>query len=123
MHRTPALHLLKIVDSSAMAALPKTYRAWVIESVNAPLRLQEVELKQPGAGEVLIKVLVCGVCYTDVAVQKGELGDNLFPRVPGHEITGDVVALGYGVQGFSLGQRVGGAWLGGEHPPRHPRVY
>ncbi|OOF93069.1 hypothetical protein ASPCADRAFT_173766 [Aspergillus carbonarius ITEM 5010] len=96
-----------------MSDLPKSYKAWVIASVGAPLELREVELKLPAAGELLVQVRACGVCFTDVAVQKGELGDNLFPRVPGHEIIGDIVALGEGVQGYSLGQRIGGAWLGG----------
>ncbi|KAM0433507.1 hypothetical protein ACHAPT_004387 [Fusarium lateritium] len=95
-----------------MSTLPNTYKAWVMPSAGAPLELRDVELKQPGSGEILVKVLACGVCFTDVAVQKGEFGD-LFPRVPGHEIVGDVVAIGEGVGGFSLGQRVGGAWLGG----------
>ncbi|GAB1195553.1 hypothetical protein APSETT444_004814 [Aspergillus pseudonomiae] len=96
-----------------MPTLPKTYKAWVIASVGAPLELQEIELKLPATGEILVQVRACGVCFTDVAVQKGELGDDLFPRVPGHEIIGDIVAIGEGVQGFSLGQRIGGAWLGG----------
>ncbi|KAE8149561.1 chaperonin 10-like protein [Aspergillus avenaceus] len=96
-----------------MPVLPKTYKAWVIPSVGAPLELQEVELKLPAAGEILVRVRACGVCFTDVAVQKSELGNNLFPRIPGHEIIGDIVAVGEGAQGLSLGQRIGGTWLGG----------
>ncbi|KAM6525757.1 hypothetical protein FALCPG4_011292 [Fusarium falciforme] len=95
-----------------MSGLPSTYKAWVAPSAGAPLELRDVELKQPGSGEILVKVRACGVCFTDVAVQQGGMGD-VFPRVPGHEIVGDVVAIGEGVGGFSLGQRVGGAWLGG----------
>ncbi|RSL52476.1 hypothetical protein CEP52_006920 [Fusarium oligoseptatum] len=95
-----------------MSGLPSTYKAWVIPSAGAPIELRDIELKQPGAGEILVKVRACGVCFTDVAVQQGGMGD-VFPRIPGHEIVGDVVAIGEGVGGFSLGQRVGGAWLGG----------
>ena len=95
-----------------MTSLPKTYKAWVVESKNAPLTLTERELQQPAAGQVLIKTIACGVCFTDVAVQRGELGD-VFPRIPGHEIVGDIVALGEGVKEFQIGDRVGGAWHGG----------
>ncbi|KAJ4318220.1 hypothetical protein N0V84_006976 [Fusarium piperis] len=95
-----------------MSSLPSTYKAWVIPSTGAPLELQQLELKPPSAGEILVKVRACGVCFTDVGVQNGGFGD-VFPRVPGHEIVGDVVAIGEGVNGFSIGQRVGGAWLGG----------
>jgi D-arabinose 1-dehydrogenase-like Zn-dependent alcohol dehydrogenase len=52
------------------------------------------------------------VCFSDVAVAGGHMGD-VFPRVPGHEIVGDVVAVGEGVDNFAKGQRVGGPWHGG----------
>ncbi|KAI8292262.1 hypothetical protein K4K60_009463 [Colletotrichum sp. SAR11_57] len=96
-----------------MASLPKTYKAAVIKSVRAPLEIVDQELKKPGPGQVLVKVLACGVCHSDVVVQEGGFGDGLFPRVPGHEIIGDVVAVGDGVSRFQGGERVGGAWHGG----------
>jgi D-arabinose 1-dehydrogenase-like Zn-dependent alcohol dehydrogenase len=94
-----------------MSSLPKTYRAVVLNSANAPFKLTDVELKHPQKGQVLIKVLACGVCYSDVGAAGGEFGD-IFPRVPGHEIVGDVVEVGEGVTNFEVGQRVGGAWHG-----------
>ena len=114
----------QLFQQKKMSSLPSTFKAWVIPSAGSPIELRDVELKQPGTGEILVKVRACGVCFTDVAVQQGGMGD-VFPRIPGHEIVGDVVAIGDGVRGFSLGQRVGGAWLGGEHHsiPFQVKVY
>ncbi|KND90980.1 Alcohol dehydrogenase [Tolypocladium ophioglossoides CBS 100239] len=95
-----------------MASLPKTYKAVVLGRANAPFKLQEVELKHPGPGQVLVKVLACGVCFSDVATASGDMGD-VFPVVPGHEIVGDVVEVGQGVKNIANGQRVGGPWHGG----------
>ena len=95
-----------------MSSLPKTYKAVVLPSANSPFQIQDVELKQPGPGQVLAKVLACGICFSDVAMGAGEFGD-VFPRVPGHEVVADIVALGDGVTGFAVGDRVGGPWHGG----------
>ncbi|KAI1128758.1 alcohol dehydrogenase [Nemania abortiva] len=95
-----------------MASLPKTYKGAIILKAAEPVAIQEFELKQPGPGQVLVKVLACGVCHTDIFEASGAFGD-LFPRIPGHEIVGDVVALGEKVTKFSPGDRVGGAWHGG----------
>lgn len=92
--------------------LPKTYKAAVIEKANAPLVFKDFELKMPGPTELLVKVLACGVCHTDAFVQSGAMGD-LFPRVPGHETVGDVVAVGSEVKGWKIGDRVGAPWHGG----------
>ncbi|KAG7051252.1 alcohol dehydrogenase GroES-like domain-containing protein [Colletotrichum scovillei] len=93
-------------------SLPKTYKAWQVKEAGAPLQLQTVESKAPGKGEVLVKVLACGICHSDVGMQKGEFGP-VHPRVPGHEIVGDIVAVGESVSRFTGGERVGGAWHGG----------
>ncbi|KAI1374225.1 alcohol dehydrogenase [Hypoxylon crocopeplum] len=93
-------------------SLPKTFKAAVLEKKGQPIVLKDVELKQPGPGQVLVKVLACGVCHTDLFEQGGFLGD-VFPRVPGHEIVGDVVAVGGNVTRFKGGERVGGPWHGG----------
>lgn len=95
-----------------MPSLPKTYKALYVDKPDAPWVLRDVELKHPEQGQVLVKVLACGVCYSDLEVMKGNMGD-VFPRVPGHEIVGDVVELGSGVTRFSVGDRVGGPWHGG----------
>lgn len=93
-------------------SLPKTYKAVVLHEANDAFKLQDVELKHPGPSQVLVKVLACGVCFTDVGISAGHMG-NVFPRVPGHEIVGDVVEVGSGVKNWSVGQRVGGPWHGG----------
>jgi len=67
---------------------------------------------RPGTGEILVAVSACGVCRTDLHVVDGELPHPKLPIVPGHEIVGRVAALGGGVVGFEIGQRVGVTWLG-----------
>ncbi|KAK8065006.1 hypothetical protein PG997_011753 [Apiospora hydei] len=88
-------------------SLPQTYKAAVIEKANAPLVIKEVPLKSPGPKQVLVKVLACGVCHSDMGAQGGHFG-NSFPLVPGHEIIGDVVAVGDGVSRVAVGERAGG---------------
>ncbi|EXF46645.1 alcohol dehydrogenase [Pseudomonas sp. BAY1663] len=86
--------------------------AMVLEYVGAPLRWRELPDPQPGPGELRVRVLACGVCRTDLHVVDGELPAAPLPIIPGHEIVGRVDALGEGVSGFELGQRVGIPWLG-----------
>lgn len=93
-------------------SLPKSYKAAYFESKGNKLALKDVELKQPEPGYLLVKVLACGICHSDKFVQQGLLGD-VFPRIPGHEAVGDVVAVGEGVTKFKGGERVGAAWHGG----------
>ena len=59
-----------------------------------------------------MKVSACGVCRTDLHVVDGELPDPVLPIIPGHEIVGRVDAIGTGVEGLSIGERVGIPWLG-----------
>jgi len=92
--------------------LPKTYKAAVFESANSPLVIKAIELKEPSVGEVLVKVLAVGVCHSDAGVQSGDFG-NSFPIIPGHEIIGNVVAVGDGDKKWKVGDRVGGPWHGG----------
>lgn len=87
-------------------------RAMLLEQVGQPLQLRELQEPQPGPGELRVKVLACGVCRTDLHVVDGELPAAPLPIIPGHEIVGRVDALGAGVTGFELGQRVGIPWLG-----------
>ena len=75
--------------------------------------LQQVDrpLPVPGAGEVLVRVQVCGVCRTDLHVRDGDLPPHRSPVVPGHEVVGTVATVGGGVTRFRGGDRVGVAWL------------
>jgi propanol-preferring alcohol dehydrogenase len=65
-----------------------------------------------GPGQVLIDVSVCGVCRTDLHVVDGELTEPKLPLIPGHQVIGRALALGPGVEGLSVGDRVGVPWLG-----------
>jgi len=66
----------------------------------------------PGTNEILIKILACGVCRTDLHIADGEIPAARYPVVPGHEIVGRVVQMGNNVSGFAVGDRVGVPWLG-----------
>jgi propanol-preferring alcohol dehydrogenase len=92
--------------------LPNHMRAMVLERARQPLRLMELPVPRAGPGQLLLRVLACGVCRTDLHILDGELDAPKLPLIPGHEIVGVVVGLGEGVQRFHLGQRVGVPWLG-----------
>jgi len=88
-------------------------RAMLLDAPHAPLRLDEAaQTPRPGADELLIRVHACGVCRTDLHVVDGELAHPKLPLVPGHEIVGEVVAAGPGVDRIRVGERVGVPWLG-----------
>jgi propanol-preferring alcohol dehydrogenase len=76
--------------------------------------LKEMSLPDPvpEAGQLLIDIHACGVCRTDLHVVDGELTEPKRPVIPGHEIVGTVAALGEGVTGFAVGDRVGVPWVG-----------
>jgi propanol-preferring alcohol dehydrogenase len=74
--------------------------------------MRERQLPQPAPGEISIAIAACGVCRTDLHVVDGELPDPKLPIVPGHEIVGRVAAIGQGVEGVAIGDRVGVPWLG-----------
>jgi propanol-preferring alcohol dehydrogenase len=76
------------------------------------LELLERDVPVPLPGEVLVRVRACGVCRTDLHVVDGELERGEIPIVPGHEIVGTVDAIGDGVSGLAVGDRVGVPWLG-----------
>jgi alcohol dehydrogenase, propanol-preferring len=76
-----------------------------------PLVYMDVSDPKPGRGEVLVRVKTCGVCRTDLHVVEGELPPRKSPVIPGHQIVGEIAALGDGAKRFSLGTRVGIPWL------------
>ncbi|WP_036295430.1 zinc-dependent alcohol dehydrogenase family protein [Methylosinus sp. PW1] len=86
--------------------------AMVLPRPGTPLAAERRPLPRPGSGELLLAVEACGVCRTDLHVVDGELEHPRLPIVPGHEIVGRVAAIGAGVAGFSVGERVGVPWLG-----------
>jgi alcohol dehydrogenase, propanol-preferring len=78
-----------------------------------PLRLIDRPVPEPGPGQLLLKVLACGVCRTDLHLAEGDLQPHGTDVTPGHEIVGEVAAAGPAVTRFGVGDRVGGAWLAG----------
>jgi propanol-preferring alcohol dehydrogenase len=94
------------------ASLPARYAAMALVAPGDPrLHPIERELRAPGDGELLLRVLACGVCRTDLHIADGDLQPAHWPLVPGHEIVGVVAAAGAGVTRFAPGQRVGVPWL------------
>src|SRR5262249_52668237 len=89
-----------------------TYRA-VEVTRPGELNLVQRTLAEPAAGQVRLRVEACGVCHSDVATVEGQFPGLVLPRVPGHEVVGRIDALGPGVQGWAVGQRVGVGFLGG----------
>lgn len=77
------------------------------------LRQQRLPIPVCGADEVLLRVLACGVCRTDLHTVDAELPPHRLPVVPGHEIVGEPVPAGAHVDRFKVGQRAGVPWLGG----------
>src|SRR5579871_750409 len=87
-------------------------RAQVLTAPGTPLAAADLPPPRPGAGQLLLRVRACAVCRTDLHIVDGELAEAKLPLVPGHEIVGEVVALGSGADGFAIGDRVGVPWLG-----------
>lgn len=76
-----------------------------------PVERVEAPVPVPGPGEVRVRVLACGVCRTDLHIAEGDLPPHREGVIPGHEVVGEVEALGEGAQRFRVGDRVGIAWL------------
>lgn len=87
-------------------------KAMLLREPGTPLVYTEVPDPVPQDHQVLLRVLACGVCRTDLHVVDGELPNAKLPLIPGHEIVGEVIGKGSRVQRLSLGDRVGVPWLG-----------
>ena len=96
----------------AADAVNDTMQAMVLKRAGEPLVAEALPMPTPGPDQILLKVLACGVCRTDLHIYDGELDHPKLPLVLGHEIVGRVEALGPGVSGFEIGERVGVPWLG-----------
>ena len=92
--------------------IPATMRTWLSDGDGPEnLRMDEVPVPTPGDEELLLRVVACGVCRTDLHVVGGDLALRKTPFVPGHEIVGQVAGVGRDVAGFAVGDRAGIAWL------------
>jgi propanol-preferring alcohol dehydrogenase len=83
-----------------------------LHAPGAPLQMDDVPVPGIGANQVLLRVRACGVCRTDLHLQDNELPETRYPVTPGHEIVGQVLAMGRDVTRFATGDRVGVPWLG-----------
>jgi len=85
-------------------------KAAILDSAPGGMRIEQIPVPEPRAGEILVKVHGCGVCHTDLHVMKAEVAFPT-PAVMGHEISGVVAALGPGVTGPAVGTRVASAFI------------
>lgn len=98
-------------------SIPEMMHAWAvvkpgpIDGEQSPLQFVLKPVPKPKRGEVLVKVLACGVCHTDLHVSEGDLPVHQPNVTPGHEIVGQVVAFGEDTQRFKLGERIGIPWF------------
>lgn len=91
---------------------PTSMKAMVLEGPGAPLRLKEMPVPVPQQDQVLLKVLACGICRTDLHIVDHELPSPKLPLIPGHEIVAMVVGLGADAKVLKKGDLVGVPWLG-----------
>lgn len=92
--------------------MSSTMKAAVLQAIGQKLSFEALPIPVPGPGELLVKIVACGVCHSDLHAVDGDWtpGPEL-PLIPGHEVTGHVAALGEGVTDFALGDAVGVPWM------------
>lgn len=104
-------------ESATFEEIPTEMHAWEVttpgplDGDHAPLTYTTKPVPQPGRGEVLVHVIACGVCHTDLHVTEGDLPVHKEHVTPGHEIVGRVVKNGKETSRFNLGDRIGIPWL------------
>jgi uncharacterized zinc-type alcohol dehydrogenase-like protein len=81
--------------------------AYATPSATTPLAPFTIGRREPGAHDVLIDILYCGVCHSDIHQARNEWGDSIYPMVPGHEIIGVISQIGSGVNRWKVGDTVG----------------
>ncbi|KAI0777725.1 GroES-like protein [Trametes elegans] len=101
-----------LVRQQHQTQYPTAYTAYAFLEPGGKLQKVTVPWRFPQEGEVVVKVLACGVCGTD-EICASQVMPAPLPRVPGHEVVGDVVAVAHGEALWTVGQRVGAGWHGG----------
>lgn len=100
-----------------LKTIPQMMHAWEVQTPGpidgdvSPIKYVEKPVPTPGRGEVLVQVLACGVCHTDLHVSEGDLPVHHEHVTPGHEIVGRVVGFGPGTRRFKMGERIGIPWF------------
>jgi len=82
-------------------------QAWGAPAASKPLAPMTIERREPGARDIVLDILFCGVCHSDIHQARDEWSGGLFPMVPGHEIVGKVTRTGGGVTTFKVGDLAG----------------
>jgi uncharacterized zinc-type alcohol dehydrogenase-like protein len=85
-------------------------QAWVAKAAKQPLAIEAVDLGPLGAEEVEVAVETCGLCHSDLSLLDNEWGFSQYPAILGHEVVGQVTAVGSNAKGLKMGQRVGVGW-------------
>ncbi len=101
-----------VEEDKMSVEIPETMRAAVLRDYEKGLEIQKIRTPRPRVGEVLVKVSACGLCHSDLHVIGGAIAFPL-PCVLGHEVAGEIVEVGAGIEhtGLKVGQRVAGAFL------------
>jgi D-arabinose 1-dehydrogenase-like Zn-dependent alcohol dehydrogenase len=86
-------------------------RAVIADELGGPWRLAEVPEPEPGPRDVVVRIEASGICFTDVHQLREPAFGTVFPRIPGHEPVGVIERLGSEVTEFTVGDRVGTAWV------------
>jgi uncharacterized zinc-type alcohol dehydrogenase-like protein len=81
--------------------------AYAVQTSTSPVAPWTINRREPGPDDVLIEILYCGVCHSDLHQARDEWGGSIFPMVPGHEIVGTVTKIGSGVSKWKVGDTVG----------------
>jgi D-arabinose 1-dehydrogenase-like Zn-dependent alcohol dehydrogenase len=103
----------KVAGAPKTSGAVGTMKAAQVPKAGAEFQIVEREIPTPGAGQVRIKVLACGVCHSDLFTKEGAWPGIRYPRVPGHEVVGTIDQVGAGASEWKKGQRVGVGWHGG----------
>src|ERR1700753_1360225 len=82
-------------------------KAFAAQSATTPLAPFQLDRREPGAHDVQIEILYCGVCHSDIHQARDEWGNSIFPMVPGHEIVGKVAQVGDAVKKWKVGDTGG----------------
>jgi len=96
--------------SAAAPTIPATMKVASFDSKGAPPSYKDVKVPALGKYDVLVQVEACGLCHSDVI---GQNMSSTYPRVPGHEVIGTVIAVGPEAKRWKIGDRVGRGWHGG----------
>lgn len=92
-------------------SLPRSMKAMVLEAAGQSLKMHTLPVPSPGPGQLLARVIACGVCRTDLHIADGELMHPKLPLIPGHETVAVVAGLGTGARKFRVGDIIGIPWL------------